>query len=1276
MALSSNETMAGTIIGEDQERAGQVLATGDFNGDGIDDYIIASGNFSEPTSFVDVIFGQAGGFPNIFSTEDLSDDQYVRLINSEDVSAGFGRTPLGEGQPIAVGDFNGDRIDDIAVSTRVGNITSENPHSIVSIFYGKTTTEMETFLKDELVGFNFWDAQTFDGVDGQNIADISGARNFGNVIANVGDRDGDGADELAIATGLAVSNTIFTVYSGYEAEGGFVSISELGEDHLSQITNIRGNILALNTLETSIFDFAPPPGDAAEGHGAGGYDSYDGYTDYAVSIFQSTSSDADADLYIIKGDPSIIGGGIAPLAFTDLGGGEVLRFEYDTDAWTNAGMFLNDLDGDGRKDLNYSEAGPDGFGVSIDLQAAFEQAYNANTQIWATSVDVAALLAQTDAAFSFDPAVIYGTSASGIFSTERYDPVNDRDRWYEWSYQAALDRFLEGEEDEGIWAVEHVGMAYETGLDVLYYAGQTNSFIDANYPPNVDNFDTAAFGATGPQFSNPLDGTQANAGLVEFVRNFTFAGEGDTEIGEVTFNGNDGYIFYGEYFFGRYGSDQAAGDVNGDNIDDLIISAPDADNIFGTDIGVVYTVVSGEKALRAQDAKDRLGVDGVIEANALNETPILKGGLKILPSDPDARLGFSMSVVGDVNDDGIFDIAITEANYNDDGTFNAGRSYILFGKLNFGTAPIDLGNLTPDQGFAMTGENAFDNAGAGIVFAGDVNSDGITDILIGAPGYDVTGTLNDGAVYVVYGSDTGFPAEIDLGAMPNSQGLRIEGRDDGKFFGIGFDGTFSGIGDFNGDGQIDFSTNDSVLISGSSQDLAFGNPFADALGRDGAGVVSVLFGNPFGDLPANTSLDTLDGTNGFTIVGAAADDQLGSRVSTTFFNSDDLFDLVISAPGAGDNGGAYVIFGTEDPLPAVLDLATLTPDQGAFLPTVLEGDAISGFEGDALSDFNGDGLADPIFAIFDELRDENDQFLGLNNSVALLLSTPAGPPPALDPATFDGTNGVLFVNPSKPLLETGRQAESAGDVNGDGFSDILIGAASDDDLSSDTGEVYLVFGRPDGGLGGVFDLAELDGSNGYTFVGATSARNEFGLSVTGFGDIDGDGYDDIAIATRPVPETFAQPGDDTVGNVTIIFGNPTNLENLDWLDGVDDGRIDIRNVPDANFVEYGRSMPGNGVFEGNFLNNAVGAGSVDVNGDEIGFGDDIIMGMEGDDFLSGFDGNDSIEGGTDNDTLLGQDGDDTLLGQEGDDRLIAGDGNDLLHGGSGTNLLTGGDGID
>lgn len=358
--------------------------------------------------------------------------------------------------------------------------------------------------------------------------------------------------------------------------------------------------------------------------------------------------------------------------------------------------------------------------------------------------------------------------------------------------------------------------------------------------------------------------------------------------------------------------------------------------------------------------------------------------------------------------------------------------------MSLDLAPIDLGSRDPSQAVQLTGASFDDLAGWSVAGAGDINGDGLDDVVVGAPGA--------GRSYVVFGSISGWTALFDLGALDGKDGFRLHGSS-------GTNDTVSAAGDVNGDGLADLLIGgrggaDSYLVFGSragyapSLDLAklkpaqgvvihalpdapFGSSGLSAAGdlngdgvddfvagvtnAAGDGLACIVFGSHTG-LGSAIDLTALDGRNGFTLHGLSS---LGSTVASGGdINGDGLADIIVEFADSVD-----VVFGSRHGFAADTDLATMPASQ--HLQIDIAGTPVAG-DGDV----NGDGIDDLIIG-------------GWGKAYVIFGTREASPAP-IGPSDLDGSRGFTLVGSQEDGF--GTSVAIAKDVNGDGIDDIVVGA--------------------------------------------------------------------------------------------------------------------------------------------------------------------------------------------------------------------------------------------
>ena len=399
-------------------------------------------------------------------------------------------------------------------------------------------------------------------------------------------------------------------------------------------------------------------------------------------------------------------------------------------------------------------------------------------------------------------------------------------------------------------------------------------------------------------------------------------------------------------------------------------------------------------------------------------------------------------------------------------------------------APTCAQTITHVPLFTFNGGSPSENFGGSVSDAGDVNGDGFDDLIVGAFGDDTNG-IDSGSARVFSGVDGSVLYDF-FGDSANDQ--------------FGF--SVSGAGDVNGDGFDDL-----IVGAPNNVDDLTGGSARVFSGVDG----SVLY-DFFGDLPDDTFGFSVSGAgdvngDGFDdlIVGVPLDDDGGSAQVLSGFDGSVLYNFDTNSPfnflgfsvsGAGDvNGDGFA------------DLIVGDPDGGFSNPG--SATVYSGADGSVLHIFLGD--SGPVFGVNGD--DFGDNF-GSSVSGAgdvngdgfddLIVGAPAVNFNGMDSGNARVLSGVdgsvlydFFGDSAGDVF--GVSVSGAGDVNGDGFADLIVGASADDNNGANSGSVRVLSGS--------------DGSVLYTFDG-DSANDLFGFSVSGAGDVNGDGLADFIVGSR------------------------------------------------------------------------------------------------------------------------------------------------------------------
>ncbi|MCD4812853.1 integrin alpha, partial [bacterium] len=427
-----------------------------------------------------------------------------------------------------------------------------------------------------------------------------------------------------------------------------------------------------------------------------------------------------------------------------------------------------------------------------------------------------------------------------------------------------------------------------------------------------------------------------------------------------------------------------------------------------------------------------------------------------------AYFGYSVASAGDVNGDGYSDV-IVGAYYYDHGETDEGRAYVYHGSSS-GLAGTAAWTAESDQTGAEFGRS--------VASAGDVNGDGYSDVIVGVYRYD-NGESNEGRAYVYHGSSSGLNATANWIAESDQVDA-------------GFGRSVASSGDVNGDGYSD------VIV---------GAHFYNN-GEQDEGRAYVYHGSSSG--LENTAAWTDESDQTYAYFGY-------SVASAGDVNGDGYSDVIVGAygydNGASNEGRAYVYHGSSSGL----------ADASAWTAESDQTGAEFGRSVASAGDVNGDGYSDVIVGAhaYDNGATDEGRVFVYHGSSSGMAGT------ANWTAESDQTGA-----------EFGRSVASAGDVNGDGYSDVIVGAHYYDNGETDEGCAYVYHGSSAGLANTAAWTAESD-----------QVDTWFGYSVASAGDVNGDGYSDVIVGAP-----FYDNGETNEGRVFVYHGSTSGLAaTANWI---------------------------------------------------------------------------------------------------------------------------------
>jgi len=637
-----------------------------------------------------------------------------------------------------------------------------------------------------------------------------------------------------------------------------------------------------------------------------------------------------------------------------------------------------------------------------------------------------------------------------------------------------------------------------------------------------------------------------------------------------------------------------AGDVNGDGFADVIVGAALYDN-GQADEGRTYVYQGSSTGLAASAAwtaeSDQVNAffgcavgtagdvngdgysDVIVGAHGFSHGEVAEGGAFVYHgsaaglatnagwtaegNQEDAAFGYSVGTAGDVNGDGYSDV-IVGANGYDNGETNEGRAFVFHGS-SAGLSAVPAWTAESNQVSADFGNS--------VATAGDVNGDGYSDVIVGARFYDNADSTNVGEAFAFHGSPAGLSA---------TAAWRVEGNRYWANLGC----SVATAGDVNGDGYSDVivgvpNISRVLVYHGSSAGLAAseawavqryepqglfgfsvgtagdvnGDGFSDVIigsGNASPGRVCVYYGSALGLLTSPAWNQTGGNDFGFS-VGTAGD-----------VNGDGYADVIVGVPGYLDNGLARVYHGS-------LTGLSLTPDWSEW------GGVEGGYFGLSVGtagDVNGDGYSDVIVG---------DPRYGPNGYARAYVFHGS--------ASGLGDAAWILEDDQAASLPYLHSVGTAGDVNGDGYADVIVGTKDFTNGQGDEGRASVCYGNGGDGLDRIARQARADDSAPIWLLGRSNSQNEFRLKALGRTPLGrgrvrlqfevkraGTPFNGAGLVTGPVVNTGAPGGS---GSVVALSGLVTGLM-PNWL-----YHWRLRTLSDSPFFPHSPwfSLPYNSVTE-------------------------------------------------------------------------------------------------
>ncbi len=589
----------------------------------------------------------------------------------------------------------------------------------------------------------------------------------------------------------------------------------------------------------------------------------------------------------------------------------------------------------------------------------------------------------------------------------------------------------------------------------------------------ADSLNNNDYFGYGVESLGDLDGD----GVVDIIASAILDDDGNTNAGAlwVLFLTDSGYVKSYQKISSTQGDfgttldandifgfdNQYMGDIDGDGDINVLVSARKDDD-GGTDRGAVWIL--------------NLGSDGKVNTKyKISDTSSVFNG-QLSNSD---EFGIGLSLIGDLNNDGILEFGIG-ACFDDDGGTDRGAFYEMAFEGSVIENPLvkKVTKISDTAGdFSGTLDNS-DQFGISVEGIGDLDGDGIEDLAVS--GYqDDDGTTNAGAFWILFMTDSGTVKSHQK--ISNTDG----GLGNILHYNEYFSSNIENLGDLDGDGVTDIAVSAQYSSNGGA----------------GKGTVYILFLTDSGYVKSHVEI--YQGSGGFT---PTLDyyDYLGTSIANMGdLDGDGVIDLAVGAYGDDDGGSAsgcvWILFMTDSGY--VKSEQKISETYGNFLGA-LDANDYFGHGLENIGDLDGDGINDLLVGAQGDDDGGTDR-----GSLWVLFMTDSGYVKSEQKisSTSGNFNGVLDNSDA-----FGSYNSFLGDIDGDGYANIIVSASRDDDDGTDKGALWILNLKPDGTVHNYKKISAKQGG----FTGSLDNSDYFGVSSALIGDLNNDGYPEIAVGSQ------------------------------------------------------------------------------------------------------------------------------------------------------------------